>query len=338
MNLGIVGVTGVVGTEMLNCLENLNIEINKLKLFSSKKNIGNKIVFKKKEYILDEINEDSFYNLNYVLFAVNSNLSKIFYTYAKKHKCIVIDNSSAFRLKKDYPLIIPEINSNLLRENEYDLISNPNCSTILLNLTLYKIYKIFGLKRIVVSTYQAASGAGIEGLKELENQCIEFSKEKKVKSKNIFKKQYIWNVFSHNSDVNLINGYNEEELKIINETKKIFNNDKINITATCVRVPVFRAHCESINITLEKSATEEEIRNLLINTEGIKIMDDRINNNFPEPILTSNKYDIYVGRIRPDLSQEKNKGYELFISGDQILKGAALNAVQILNVLSKMKK
>jgi aspartate-semialdehyde dehydrogenase len=235
-------------------------------------------------------------------------------------------------MNNNYPLIIPEINPEKISNNN-GLIANPNCSTILMNLVLWNIYKKCGLERIIVSTYQAASGAGVEGINELYNQAKNDINGKPIKDTNIFGRQYIWNVFSHNSNINLENGYNEEELKMINETKKIFDDKDLNISSTCVRVPVMRAHSESINITLSKKTSEEKIRQILERTEGVKIIDDRINNIFPEPINTSKKYDVFVGRIRKDLGQKDGYGYEFFISGDQILKGAALNAVQILKLL-----
>lgn len=329
MNVAIVGITGSVGKEMLRCINDLNISIKNLYLFASKKSAGTKMIFKDHEYVINEILDDSFKNINVALFAISSELSIKYFKLAKKYNCIVIDNSSAFRLDLNHPLIIPEINSDLIFNNN-GLIANPNCSTILMNLTLWKIYKKFGIKRIIVSTYQAASGAGIEGIQELKNQNKELIEKNKVISKKVFGRQYANNVFCHNSNVNILNGYNEEELKMINETKKIFNNQEIKISVTCVRVPVLRAHSESINITLNNKASEEEIRELLSKSDGIKVLDDRIKNCFPEPINTANKHDVYVGRIRKDIGQEDGYGYEMFISGDQILKGAALNAVQIL--------
>lgn len=332
MNIGIVGITGAVGYEMLYCIGILEIKIKILKLFASNKSAGKQIKFKEKSYIIHEVKEDSFDNMDVVMFAVSSELSKLYYKYAKKSNCLIIDNSSAFRMDDNHPLVIPEINADKILNNN-GLISNPNCSTILMNIVLWKIYKKFGLKRIVVSTYQAASGAGNIGMNELLVQANKYINSKPIDNIQTFGRQYLWNVFSHNSQINLDNGYNEEELKMINETKKIFDNDKLKISVTCVRVPVLRAHSESINITLCNKATEEEIREILNNTDGVKIMDDRINNHFPEPLKTSNKFDTYVGRIRKDLGQDDGYGYELFISGDQILKGAALNAVQILKLI-----
>ena len=334
MNIAIVGITGSVGKEMLNCIEDLNIKIKNLFLYASKKSVGKTILFNHKRYTVKEVKDDSFKDVDVALFAVDSSLSIKYFELAKKFNCLVIDNSSAFRLDNRYPLVIPEINSELITNNN-GLIANPNCSTILLNVVLWNIYKKYGINRIVVSTYQAASGAGNEGINELYNQNIELLNNNKVVSKDIFGRQYVNNVFSHNSKINISNGYNEEELKMINETKKILNDDKIKISVTCVRVPVYRAHSESVNITLSKIATEDEIRETLNASDGIKILDDRYNNNFPEPLISSNQHDVYVGRIRSDLGQDEGYGFELFISGDQILKGAALNAVQILKYVQQ---
>jgi aspartate-semialdehyde dehydrogenase len=331
MNIAVVGSTGLVGLEMIKCIENLKININLLKLFASKKSCGKIVNFMNKKYVIEEVHENSFENIDYALFAIDSDMSKIYFTFAKKYGCIVIDNSSAFRLNPNYPLVIPEINPEKI--STHALISNPNCSTILMNLVLWNIYKEYGISRIVVSTYQAASGAGINGINELKKQNLEQITNNKVVTKDVFGRQYIDNVFSHNSAVNIENGYNEEELKMIYETKKILNDDDIKISVTCIRVPVGRAHSESINITLKNKADENAIRSLLYSTPGVKILDDRINNKFPEPILASGKNEVLVGRIRKDLGQEEGYGYELFIAGDQILKGAALNAVQILKYI-----
>lgn len=328
MKIAIIGVTGSVGKEMLNCIDKLKIKFTELKLYASE-NSKNKIIkFMSKDYKLKTVNSETFNDLDVALFAIDSDLSKKYYEYAKNSKCLIIDNSSAFRMNPNIPLVIPEINYHMINENT-KLIANPNCSTILLLLSLSKIYEKYGINRIIVSTYQAASGAGIKGMNELNNQYKEFSNGN-IKSTKEFGRQYVNNIFSHNSAIDLDNGYNQEELKMINETKKILNNNKINISATCIRVPVLRAHCESINITLDRKASYENFISCLSSTKGIELVDDRINNKFPEPIDASNKFDVLVGRVRKDLGQTEDLGYELFISGDQILKGAALNAVQIL--------
>ena len=237
------------------------------------------------------------------------------------------------------PLVIPEINpqeaTKLLDtpSKKGGIIANPNCSTIMMNIAVWPIYQQVGIERMVISTYQAASGAGMQAMNELEQQARDWVNNQPLKG--CFDKQYLWNLFSHNSDIDASTGYNEEELKMINETKKIFNDDTLRITATCVRVPVLRAHCESINLTLKKGMSVDQVKELLKDAEGVRIVDDRDSNKFPEPIDASFGDDCLVGRIRQDMSQSDNKGLELFISCDQIRKGAALNAVQIAELLTK---
>jgi aspartate-semialdehyde dehydrogenase len=333
MKIGIIGATGSVGREMINCIDALNIKYTELKLFAGNQSIGKHIMYNNKKLIIQESCKEMFKELDIALFAISTTLSKEYSIYAKEFNCLVIDNSSAFRLYKNVPLIIPEINATKALEHS-GIIANPNCSTILMNVVIWDLYKKFGIERIVVSTYQSASGAGQKGINELKRQASEYSSGKNIWTDGIFGRQYLWNIFSHNSPIDMETGYNEEELKMIYETKKILNDDKIKISVTCVRVPVFRSHCESINITFKTKVDEDLLRDVLKNTKGIKILDDRVNNNFPEPLITSNKHDVYVGRIRKDLGQEEGYGYEIFISGDQILKGAALNAIQILKLFT----
>ena len=254
-------------------------------------------------------------------FFVSSELSLEYIEYAKTKNIICIDNSSAFRNNK--PLIIPEI--NMLKETEL-IIANPNCSTIILCMLLYPLTKLSVIKRVVVSTYQSVSGAGYNGLNELSDQINNYNQKNKLENK-YFNSQCLNNVFSHDSAVDKMNGYNQEELKIINETKKILNSNELKITATCIRVPVFRSHCESVNVKFEDDISEENIRIALNDFPGINIIDDRVNNNFPEPIKSENKNNILVGRIRKDYSDTNS--FNFFISGDQLRKGAALNALQI---------
>ena len=337
MKIGIFGVTGVVGNEMLKCLEKSEIKDIELSLFASKNSIGNYIKFKNINYQILEFNPIIFKELDYALFAVNNELSLKYANFAVNTKCIIIDNSSAFRMNPKIPLVIPEINLNII--NNSQLIANPNCVAILLNLVISNINKHVGIEKLIVSTYQAASGAGKEGLEELKKQFSEYAIDEKVHSQEIFGRQYIFNAFSHNSNINLENGYNDEEIKIMEETKKILNKSNLKISVTSVRIPVIRSHCISVNLRLKKSADIKKIIDLIKKTKGVIIMDDRVNNKFPEPILTANKNEVFVGRIRNDLSQEKDRGYDLFISGDQILKGAALNAIQILeNIANGYKK
>lgn len=232
------------------------------------------------------------------------------------------------------PLVVPEVNPEAAMQHE-GIIANPNCSTIIMNLAVWPLHKAFGVNRVVVSTYQAASGAGAAAMDELEQQGHDWSAGRPL-TQDIFGRQYVWNLFSHNSDIDAETGYNEEELKMVNETRKIFDAPDINVTATCIRVPVLRAHCESINVSLDNPClSDKHARTILEGAAGISICDDRKNNVHPEPLMASGIDDCFVGRIREDLSQPKGHGIDMFIAGDQIRKGAALNAVQIAELFVK---
>ena len=322
MNIAIIGVTGAVGEEFIKLIDERDFKYNNLKLVASKNSINKIYKIKNKNYKVITLDESIFSNIDIAFFFVSSELSKKYIPYAQKQKIICIDNSSAFRMSNS--LIIPEI--NMIQNKEY-IIANPNCSTIILCMLLYPLSKISNIERVIVSTYQSISGAGYNGISEFKKQINDYNQDTKI-SNLYFKSQCFNNVFSHDSDINILNGYNEEELKIINETKKILNNDKLKITATCIRVPVMRSHSESVTIKfLNSNITEEKIKNCLNKFNGIKVLDDRINNNFPEPIKSEYKNDILIGRIRKDISDENS--FHFFISGDQLRKGAALNAMQI---------
>lgn len=331
MNIGIIGATGLVGEEFIKLINNnhLNIKINNIKLFASSKSINKKILINSKEYLVEELNELSFKDLNVAIFCSSSEISLRYTKEAIKNSCFVIDNSSAYRMNKNVPLVIPEVNGNLINLNN-GIISNPNCCTILLCTVLAQLHKTYKIKRLVISTYQSASGAGRDGLDELSSQIESLSKKKKFSTK-VFGRQYLNNVFCHNSEINLENGFNEEEIKIIEETNKILDSN-IEISVTCVRVPVFRSHCESVNIEFEETSNLSDIYNILENQQGVEIVDDKKEGKFPEPINTENKFNIQVGRIRYDFNDKDCKKLNLFLSGDQLLKGAALNAYQILNL------
>eukprot|EP01083_Nonionella_stella_P220799 789588_1 len=254
-NIAIAGSTGAVGQELLQLIESRNFAYNNIKFLASSRSKGQKTRFMGKDYIVEELTEDSFKDIDIAFFSAGGTRSKQFAPSAVKSGAIVIDNSSAFRMDPNVPLVIPEINPidalNILKhEQKGGIISNPNCSTIMLNIAVWPIYQKVGIDRMVVSTYQAASGAGLTAMQELEQQAKDWCDGNKLSGWN--GKQYIWNLFSHNSDIDVLTGYNEEELKMINETKKIFHDNHIKITATCIRVPVLRAHCESINLSLKK--------------------------------------------------------------------------------------
>lgn len=325
MRIGIFGITGVVGRELLKLFEDnyLNIPFNDIKIYASNKSVGIKIKFRDEELIIDDYDELTFNNLDVIFLCTSSEVSYQIYKMAKKYNCLIIDNSSYFRMFNNVPLIVPEINGNLIKEN--NLISNPNCCTALLTMVLYPISTKYSINKVIVSTYQSASGAGYQGLNELENQIKDIYLNKKCDT-SFFGSQYLMNVFSHNSNIDLNNLYNDEENKIMEETKKILNKN-INITATCIRVPVLRAHSESVYIEFDEEVDINEIKIKLNSFNGVKILDDIDNNKFPEPLKVENKNYVLVGRIRYGVNK---KSISLFLCGDQLLKGAALNAYQIL--------
>ncbi len=329
-NLAIAGVTGAVGQEFLNVLEQRNFPFDSLKVLASSRSAGKKIEFKGKKYIVEEMTKDSFKGINIALFSAGADRSKEFAPAAAQAGAVVVDNSSAFRMDPDVPLVIPEINPQKIAENK-GIIANPNCSTIIGIVPVWPLHKANRVKRMVVSTYQAASGAGYQAMLELENQAREILNGK-TPTCNIFPYQIAFNVFSHNSKLGP-NGYNLEETKLVLETRKIFDCPDIAITATCIRVPVFRAHCESINLEFTDPITPDQVRDLLSTAPGVTVLDDREHNRFPMPIDATGKDNVFVGRIRQDESIPDNRGINIWVAGDQLRKGAALNAVQIAEKL-----
>ena len=329
-NLAVAGVTGAVGQEFLSILEQRDFPFDSFKALASIRSAGKKIEFKGKEYIVEELTKDSFEGIDIALFSAGGERSREFGPAAAKAGAVVVDNSSAFRMDAEVPLVIPEINPEKIKDNK-GIIANPNCSTIIAIVPVWPLHKANPVKRMVVSTYQAASGAGYPAMLELENQSRDILDGKEAKCE-VFPYQIAFNVFCHNSPLKP-NGYNEEEMKLVNETRKIFDCPDIAITCTCVRIPVYRAHSESINLEFTDPITSEQVRDLLSTAPGVTLLDDRENNRFPMPIDASDKDDIFVGRIRQDESLPDNRGINLWVCGDQLRKGAALNAVQIAEKL-----
>jgi len=329
-NLAIAGVTGAVGQEFLRILEQRDFPFDSLRLLASSRSKGKRIEFKGKEYIVEELTAKSFAGIDIALFSAGGARSREFAPAAVEAGAVVIDNSSAFRMDPDVPLVVPEINPEKIAEHK-GIIANPNCSTIIGIVPVWPLHKANPVKRMVVSTYQAASGAGYSAMVELENQTREVLDGKEPTCR-AFPYQIAFNCFCHNSEIGP-DGYNTEETKMVNETRKIFDTADIAITCTCVRIPVFRAHCESINLEFTDPITPEQVRDLLSTAPGVSIIDDRRNNRFPMPIDASGKDDIFVGRIRQDLSIPDNRGINIWVAGDQLRKGAALNAVQIAEKL-----
>ncbi|XP_016501734.1 uncharacterized protein LOC107820046 [Nicotiana tabacum] len=335
-SVAVVGVTGAVGQEFLSVLSDREFPYRSLKLLASKRSAGKSMKFEDRLYTVEELTEDSFEGIDIALFSAGGSISKKFGPLAAQKGTIVVDNSSAFRMDENVPLVIPEVNPEAmahvkLGSGKGALIANPNCSTIICLMAVTPLHRRAKVKRMVVSTYQAASGAGAAAMEELVQQTREVL-EGKEPTCNIFNQQYAFNLFSHNAPVQP-NGYNEEEMKLVKETRKIWNDMDVKVTATCIRVPVMRAHAESVNLQFEKPLDEDTARDILKNAPGIIIIDDRASNRFPTPLEVSNKDDVAVGRVRRDVSQDGDYGLDIFVCGDQIRKGAALNAIQIAEML-----
>lgn len=325
-NVAIVGATGAVGQEFLTVLAERQFPIRNLKLLASGRSAGKKIDYRGVAHTVEELTKESFKGVEIAFFSAGGSISREFAPAAVAAGAVVIDNTSAFRMKDGIPLVVPEVNPEQISKHN-GIIANPNCSTIIMNVAVWPLYKANRVKRIIVSTYQAVSGAGAQGLYDLEQQMKAHAAGDPI-TKHLFPHQIVNNLFSHNTKINET-GYNEEELKMVNETRKIFGDPKIMITATCVRVPIPRAHSESINLEFERPITPEQVRAMLAKAPGVKVIDDREKNHFPMPLEASGQDLVLVGRIRQDISRDDGKGIELFVSGDQIRKGAATNAVQI---------
>jgi aspartate-semialdehyde dehydrogenase len=329
-NVAIAGVTGAVGQEFLSILEERDFPFDSLKVLASSRSAGKTIQFKGKDYVVEQLTDKSFDRVDIALFSAGAERSKIFAPAAVKAGAVVVDNSSAFRMTPDVPLVIPEINPQKIKEHK-GIIANPNCSTIIGIVPVWPLHKANPVKRMVVSTYQAASGAGMSAMLELEQQSREILAGRKPTIK-VLPCQLAFNLYSHNSSLDST-GYNLEEVKMVNETRKIFDCPDIAITATCIRVAVFRAHSESINLEFTDPITPDEVRALLKGAPGVTVLDDREHNRFPMPIDATGKDDVFVGRIRQDFSIPENRGINIWVSGDQLRKGAALNAIQIAEKL-----
>jgi aspartate-semialdehyde dehydrogenase len=329
--VAIAGATGAVGVEFLRCLEERNFPISELKLLASARSAGKTMPFRGREIKVEELTENSFKDIDVAFFSAGGSISKKFGPIAAKAGAVVVDNSSAFRMDPTVPLVIPEINPGAII-NHKGIIANPNCSTIIGIVPLWPIHQRNPVKRLIVSTYQAASGAGAAAMEELRESTRAHLEDREFKN-TVLPHPYAFNLFSHNSKVDSETGYNEEETKMIKETRKIFADPDIRISATCVRVPVLRAHSESLTFECDRPITPAEVREILKNAPGVKLVDDPERNYFPMPKDASGQGDVLVGRIRQDLSDPSGRSITMFVAGDQLLKGAALNAVQIAEVM-----
>lgn len=333
-NLAIVGASGAVGRELITLLERRATEHAELRLLASARSAGTSIDYRGAALVVNELGDNAFDGIDLALFCASGTVSRQWAPRAVEQGTIVVDNSSAYRMDERTPLVVPEINGHKLRDvrDAPCIVANPNCSTIILVVALDAVRRAFGLSRIVVSTYQAVSGAGAAAMAELRQQSRDVL-DGRPASPEIFSEPCAFNVFSHDSAVDPETGHNVEEQKMIDESRKIWEDPALLIAPTCVRVPVMRAHTESVCVTLQRPATEAEFRDTLASAPGVSIVDDREANDFPTAIKADGTDDVLVGRIRPDATQgadgDAYHAYHMLISGDQLRKGAALNALQI---------
>ncbi len=329
-NVAIVGATGAVGQELVRILGLRKFPVGKLTVLASERSAGKTFDSDFGELTIEAFSEEKFANQDFVFFATSGDHSKIYAPKAAAAGAVVIDNSSAFRLDDNVPLVVPEVNPEAAKQHK-GIIANPNCSTIQMVVALHPIHQYSPIKRVVVSTYQAVSGAGQEAINELKEQIKDVLEDKPVEPKN-FTKQIAFNLIPH-IDVFQDNGYTKEEMKMVGETWKIMNAPEMKISANCVRVPVIRAHSEAINIETESFVTEDKARELFSQADGIEVIDKRVDAGYPTPAEASETMSTYVGRIRQDISCEN--GLAFWVVADQLWKGAALNAVQIAELLTE---
>ena len=328
-HVAIVGATGAVGVEMLLCLEQRNFPLSKLKLLASAHSAGKTMKFRGEDVVVEELTHDSFGDVDIALFSAGGDISREFGPSAAAAGAVVIDNSSAFRMDDDVPLVVPEINPEAAKNRPRNIIANPNCTTIISLMALAPLHEKFGLRSIIASTYQAVSGSGAQGIIELEEQMKALANDQPVTLK-VYPRQIAFNVIPQ-VDAFTENGYTKEELKMLNEGKKIMGLPELKVSCTCVRVPVFRSHSVSITAQFEKPVDVEEARAAYVGKPGVQVVDDPANKLFPVPLDTTGKDDCLVGRIRKNLVF--NNALDLWVVGDQVRKGAALNAVQIAEIL-----
>ncbi|QUY42898.1 aspartate-semialdehyde dehydrogenase [Acaryochloris marina] len=326
--VAILGATGAVGAELITLLEERDFPLSSLKLLASHRSAGQTLTFKGETIKVEEVSEAAFQNIDLVLASAGGSVSKTWAPKAVKAGAVVVDNSSAYRMDPQVPLIVPEVNPDAVTQHQ-GIIANPNCTTILMNVVVWPLHQLQPVQRIIASTYQSASGAGARAMEEVKVQA-QAMLNGDAPPTEIFPYPLAFNLFPHNSDLNA-NGYCTEEMKMVQETRKIFNVSDLRVSVTCIRVPVLRAHSEAINLEFSQPFSVEKARSILQDSPGVKLVEDWQANYFPMPIDASGRDEVLVGRIRQDISH--TNGLELWLSGDQIRKGAALNAVQIAELL-----
>ncbi|HEX4644344.1 MAG TPA: aspartate-semialdehyde dehydrogenase [Verrucomicrobiae bacterium] len=329
-HVAVVGATGAVGLEMIKTLEKRDFPAGKLTLLASARSAGRKLKFRGEEIAVKELTKDSFKGIDIALFSAGGNISREFAPLAVKAGCVVIDNSSAFRMEDAVPLVVPEINAGDIK-NHRGIIANPNCTTAITLMALYPLHRAFNVKRIIADSYQAVSGTGAKAIEELERQVEQVVAGKPV-TKEVYPHQIAFNVLPH-VDSFLDNGYTKEEMKMENEGRKIMHHPAFRASVTCVRVPVYRAHSVAVSAEFEKPVSVESARNVLSRAPGIDVVDAPEKKEYPLPLYVAEKYNCQVGRIRVDRALDN--GLCFWVAGDQLLKGAALNAVQIAEELMK---
>lgn len=330
LNIAVVGATGVVGRETVKILAERNFPLKTLKLFASESSVGKSIRFRDQEIKVEKLRKNSFEKIDLAFFSAGGEISREYIPSAVKAGSIVIDKSSVFRLDHTVPLVVPEVNPAAVYKHQ-GIIANPNCSTIQLVVALKPIHELAGIKRLIVSTYQSVSGSGKSAVLELERQTSEYLNKQKI-TREVYPHQIAFNILPH-IDVFEDNDFTKEEMKMIHETKKILGDDTMKITATTARVPVFIGHAESVYLETEKHLDINKLKMIYLNTEGIKLVDDTANAKYPLPIMSEVYDDVMIGRIRKDLAVEN--GINLWIVANNLRKGAALNAVQIAELLIK---
>jgi aspartate-semialdehyde dehydrogenase len=329
-NVAVVGATGAVGNEMVSTLEQRKFPVDHLKLLASPRGAGTKMEFNGKSYKVEVLDENSFKDIDIGLFSAGGSVSQKFAPIAGNAGCVVVDNTSAFRMDPQVPLVVPEVNAHAIAGYpKKNIIANPNCSTIQMVVALKPIHNVARIKRVVVSTYQSVSGTGKRAIKELESQTLAIYNQQEIK-KEVYPHQIAFNCLPH-IDVFLENGYTKEEMKMVNETKKIMEDDSIRVTATTVRVPVFYGHSEAVNIETEKKLSADEVREILSEAPGVVVVDNPKKSEYPLAIYAAGRDETFVGRIREDESIPN--GINMWVVSDNIRKGAALNAVQIAEIL-----
>jgi aspartate-semialdehyde dehydrogenase len=329
-HVAVVGATGAVGIEMIKTLEKRNFPVGKLTLLASARSAGRKLKFRGRDVPVQELKKDSFAGIDIALFSAGGSISKEFGPLAAKAGCVVIDNSSAFRMDDNVPLVIPEINAADVRQHK-GIIANPNCTTAITLMALYPLHKAFNVQRIFASSYQAVSGTGAKAIEELERQVGQIVEGKPV-TKEVYPHQIAFNVLPH-VDSFLPSGYTKEEAKMENEGRKIMHHPAFRASVTCVRVPVYRAHSVAVSAEFEKPITVDSAREVLLSAPGLDVVDNPEKKEYPLPLYASDKYNCQVGRLRKDCALDN--GLCFWVAGDQLLKGAALNAVQIAEELLK---